>query len=67
MKKRGGIALAGIAIIAGLVALAVAGPWVLPENPTAIAGSRALRAPTLGEPFGMDDLCLLYTSPSPRD
>ena len=56
MKKRGGIALAGIAIIAGLVALAVAGPWVLPENPTAIAGSRALRAPTLGEPFGMDDL-----------
>ena len=56
MTKRGGIALAGIAIIAGLVALAVAGPWVLPENPTAIAGDRALRAPTLGEPFGMDDL-----------
>jgi peptide/nickel transport system permease protein len=56
MIRRGGVALAGIAIIAALVALALAGPYVLPGSPTAIAGDRALRGPTLGEPFGMDDL-----------
>jgi peptide/nickel transport system permease protein len=56
MTRRGGIALGGVVIIAGLVALAVAGPWVLPGSPTAIASDLALRGPTLGEPFGMDDL-----------
>jgi len=53
---RGRIARGGLAIIGMLVALAVAGPWVLPGSPTAIASSRALQPPDLGEPFGMDDL-----------
>jgi peptide/nickel transport system permease protein len=56
MTRRGGIALAGIGIVAGLILVAVTGPHVLPGSPTAIASDRALRAPTLGEPFGMDDL-----------
>jgi peptide/nickel transport system permease protein len=56
MTKRAGIAVAGIAIILGLIALAVVGPYVLPGSPTAIASDRALQGPTLGEPFGMDDL-----------
>ncbi len=55
-SRRGGVAAAGFAIIVGLVALALIGPFLLPGSPTAIAGDRALRAPTLGEPFGMDDL-----------
>jgi peptide/nickel transport system permease protein len=56
MRPRGGVALGGVVIIAALVALAVAGPWILPGSPTAIASSQALQPPALAEPFGMDDL-----------
>jgi peptide/nickel transport system permease protein len=54
--RRGGVALGGLFIVTTLGALAVAGPWVLPGSPTAIASDRALQPPALGEPFGMDDL-----------
>ena len=50
------LALGGIAVIAGLTLLALLGPHVLPIDPTAIASDRALGPPSLGEPFGMDDL-----------
>lgn len=50
------LALGGIAVIVGLALLALFGPHVLPSDPTAIASDRALRPPSLGEPFGMDDL-----------
>lgn len=50
------LALAGGALVAGLVLLAALAPVVAPGSPTAIASDRALRAPTLAEPFGMDDL-----------
>ena len=50
------LALGGIAIIAGLAVLALLGPHALPGDPTAIASDRALRPPSLAEPFGMDDL-----------
>lgn len=53
---RGTLALSGLALIVGLVVVAIAGPLVLPGNPTAIASAAALRSPTLAEPFGMDDL-----------
>jgi peptide/nickel transport system permease protein len=51
-----GVALAGVATLAGLVALTLVGPLVLPGSPTEIAKDLALRAPTAAEPFGMDDL-----------
>ena len=55
-RGRATLALSGLALIAGLAVLALAGPLVLPGSPTAIASALALRAPTLAEPFGMDDL-----------
>jgi peptide/nickel transport system permease protein len=55
-RRRAGVAAGGLAVIGGLVALAALGPLLLPGSPTAIAGDRALRGPTLAEPFGMDDL-----------
>jgi peptide/nickel transport system permease protein len=55
-RWRSPVAAAGLAIIAALALLAVAAPHVLPGSPTAIASALALRAPTLAEPFGMDDL-----------
>lgn len=55
-RGRGTLALSGLALIAGLALLALAGPLVLPGSPTAIASALALQAPTLAEPFGMDDL-----------
>jgi peptide/nickel transport system permease protein len=55
-RRRAGVAAGGRAVIGGLVALAALGPLLLPGSPTAIAGDRALRGPTLAEPFGMDDL-----------
>jgi peptide/nickel transport system permease protein len=42
--------------VLALVALAVFAPAVLPGSPTEIASAKALRGPTLAEPFGMDDL-----------
>ena len=55
-RGRGTLALSGLALILGLIAVAIAGPLVLPGSPTAIASAAALRSPTLAEPFGMDDL-----------
>jgi peptide/nickel transport system permease protein len=55
-RGRSPVAAAGLALIAALAALALAAPLVLPGSPTEIAGALALRAPTLAEPFGRDDL-----------
>ena len=51
-----GIALAGLCLVGALVLTALCAPAILPGSPTAIAKDHALRGPTLGEPFGMDDL-----------
>ena len=51
-----GVALGGFALVAALGLLALLAPAVLPGSPTEMASDRALRGPTLGEPFGMDDL-----------
>jgi ABC-type dipeptide/oligopeptide/nickel transport system permease subunit len=50
------VALGGLALVAALGLLALLAPAVLPGSPTEMAPDRALRGPTLGEPFGMDDL-----------
>ncbi|MCI0549087.1 MAG: ABC transporter permease [Candidatus Rokubacteria bacterium] len=55
-RGRAGVALGGLAIISALALLALLAPFVVPGSPTAIASSLALRGPTPGEPFGMDDL-----------
>jgi peptide/nickel transport system permease protein len=54
--RRSGLALTGLGIVGGLVALTAIGPLVLPGSPTEITATRALHPPTLAEPFGMDDL-----------
>ena len=51
-----GVALGGVALVAALGLLALLAPAVLPGSPTEMASDRALRGPTFGEPFGMDDL-----------
>jgi peptide/nickel transport system permease protein len=51
-----GVALAGLGLVGALVLAALCAPAILPGSPTAIAKDHALRGPTLGEPFGMDDL-----------
>jgi peptide/nickel transport system permease protein len=51
-----GVALGGLALVAALGLLALLAPAVLPGSPTEMASGRALGGPTLGEPFGMDDL-----------
>jgi len=55
-RGQAAMALAGFALIAALALLALAGPAVLRGSPTAIRSDRALQAPSLVEPFGMDDL-----------
>ena len=50
-----GVAFAGLALLGALGVLALSA-GALPGSPTEIAKDLALRAPTLGEPFGMDDL-----------
>jgi peptide/nickel transport system permease protein len=50
------LVLAGCLVVAGLLLLALLAPWVAPGSPTEIASARALRGPSLVEPFGMDDL-----------
>jgi peptide/nickel transport system permease protein len=55
-RGRSPIAAAGLALIAALAALALGAPLALPGSPTEIASALALQAPTLAEPFGMDDL-----------
>jgi len=51
-----GVALGGLVLIAALAVLAVLAPIAVPGSPTEIAKDHALRGPTLGQPFGMDDL-----------
>ncbi|HYB44848.1 MAG TPA: ABC transporter permease [Candidatus Methylomirabilis sp.] len=50
------VALAGLLLVTGLALLALLAPALLPGSSTEIAADRALRPPTLVEPFGMDDL-----------
>ena len=45
-----------LAVIAGLMLIAALAPHVVPGSPTEIAKDHALRGPTWGQPFGMDDL-----------
>ena len=49
-------ALAGLGLVVALALIATLAPLVLPGSPTTITSALALRAPSLGEPFGMDDL-----------
>jgi len=58
LRPRGprGVAFSGLCLILGLALLALFAPVLLPGSPTEIAKDRALHAPTLAEPFGMDDL-----------
>src|SRR5581483_10961762 len=53
---RGGVALRGLALVAGLTLVAVVAPALPIGSPTEIAKDHALRGPTLTQPFGMDDL-----------
>ncbi len=54
--RRSRLAFAGLVVVLALGGIAVLAPSVLPGSPTEIASAQALRAPTLVEPFGMDDL-----------
>jgi peptide/nickel transport system permease protein len=54
-RGRSAVAATGLAIVAVLALLALAAP-LAPGSPTEIASAAALRAPTVVEPFGMDDL-----------
>jgi peptide/nickel transport system permease protein len=51
-----GVTVAGLAVVAVLTLIAALAPHVVPGSPTEIAKDHALRAPTWGQPFGMDDL-----------
>jgi peptide/nickel transport system permease protein len=53
---RGRLALAGVALVAALGLAALAAPALPIGDPTAIAKDHALGAPTIAQPFGMDDL-----------
>jgi len=50
-----GVTAAGLAVVAALTLIAALAPHV-PGSPTEIAKDHALRGPTWGQPFGMDDL-----------
>jgi len=51
-----GVTAAGLLVIAILALIAALAPHVVPGSPTEIAKDHALRGPTWGQPFGMDDL-----------
>ena len=51
-----GVTAAGLLVIVGLALIAALAPHVIPGSPTEIAKDHALRGPTWGQPFGMDDL-----------
>ena len=53
---RGGVALGGLGLVVVLTLAALAAPTLPLGSPTAIARDHALHGPTVGEPFGMDDL-----------
>jgi peptide/nickel transport system permease protein len=50
-----GGAKAGLALLGGLIAVAVSAAWIAPLDPFAFSG-HALRAPEASHPFGTDDL-----------
>lgn len=50
-----GSASAGLALLAGILVLAVAGPWMSHAGPAAVTGA-ALAPPSWQHPFGTDDL-----------
>jgi peptide/nickel transport system permease protein len=54
MRRR--VTLAGFLVIGALALAAVLASHVVPGSPTEIARDLALRPPTLGQPFGFDDL-----------
>jgi peptide/nickel transport system permease protein len=56
MIARARLAVAGLAVVAALAVAALVAPVLPLGSPTEISRDHALRAPTLGEPFGMDDL-----------
>jgi peptide/nickel transport system permease protein len=51
-----GVTAAGLLVISILALIAALAPHVVPGSPTEIAKDHALRGPTWGQPFGMDDL-----------
>ncbi len=51
-----GVTAAGLFVISILTLIAALAPHVIPGSPTEIAKDHALRGPTWGQPFGMDDL-----------
>jgi len=51
-----GVTAAGLLVIGILTLIAALAPHVIPGSPTEIAKDHALRGPTWGQPFGMDDL-----------
>jgi peptide/nickel transport system permease protein len=53
---RGRTALAGLALVLALTALAVLAPSLPIGSPTQISKDLALASPSIGEPFGSDDL-----------
>jgi peptide/nickel transport system permease protein len=55
-SRHRGVTLAGLLVLAALTVVAVLAPWIVPGSPTEIASAQALRPPSLGQPFGMDDL-----------
>src|SRR2546425_2348792 len=54
--KRGRLALAGVLLVVALGVAALAAPALPIGSPTEITKDLALRAPTVTQPFGMDDL-----------
>jgi peptide/nickel transport system permease protein len=48
--------LLGLGIVAGLCAVAVVGPVILPRSPTETALTSTLEAPSMAHPFGTDEL-----------
>ena len=51
-----GVTVAGLLVVAVLTLIAALAPHIVPGSPTEIARDHALRPPTWGQPFGMDDL-----------
>ncbi len=54
--RRHRAAVAGLVVLAGLLAVSVAAPWLFPEDPTEPHFERVLRPPSLQHPLGTDNL-----------
>jgi peptide/nickel transport system permease protein len=50
------LAMAGLVLVAGLAAVALAAPWIAPHDPTAIDARLILAGPSPGHLLGTDDL-----------